>query len=55
MRAKETWSPFDHKGRLRIVLHTDPWWKRLRAKLRREPIWHQVGAMVEPPKTTEGQ
>lgn len=41
------WSPFDRKGRLRVTLYTDPWWKRLYAQLRREPIWYVLGALVE--------
>lgn len=44
---KGEWSPFDKNGNLRITFTTDPWWKRLRAKLRREPLWHHMGALKE--------
>lgn len=41
------WTPFKRNGKLRIVFYTDPWWKRLFARLRGEPLWHKMGAFVE--------
>jgi hypothetical protein len=45
--ANGGWSPFDKHGQLKVVLATDPWWKRALAHIRREPIWHQLGALSE--------
>jgi hypothetical protein len=41
------WTPFDRNGKLRVVLYTDPWWKRLYARLRDQPLWHQTGYMTD--------
>jgi len=41
------WTPFDKNGKLNVTLVTDSWWKRAKARLRREPIWHQMGALRE--------
>jgi hypothetical protein len=40
------WTPFDKNGKLRVVLYTDPWWRRLYAHLRRWPLWHATGYMT---------
>jgi hypothetical protein len=44
---RPVWSPFNRKGKLRITLYTDPWYKRLWARLRGEPLWHHVGVMKD--------
>lgn len=44
-KRRQTWSPFKRNGKLRIAFYTDPWWKRLIARLRGEPLWHQMGAL----------
>ncbi|MCG7596342.1 hypothetical protein [Mycobacterium sp. PSTR-4-N] len=38
-------SPFNKRGKLRIALSTDPWWKRALSRLRGYGVWHQMGAM----------
>ena len=43
----DPWSPFNRKGKLRLTLYTDPWYKRAWARLRGEPMWHQAGALKE--------
>lgn len=40
----DDWSPFDKDGCFRLTFYTDPWWKRLLARLRGEPLWHRMGA-----------
>lgn len=47
MRKRGEWSPFNRRGKLRLTFYTDPWWKRLWAKVRGEPLWHRTGAMTE--------
>jgi hypothetical protein len=44
MNDRWGWSPFDDKGRVRIVTNTSPWWKRLWAKVTRKLIWFHLGA-----------
>lgn len=46
-RRRKPWTPFDRRGNLRLAFSTDPWWKRLRAKLRGDQIWHRVGHLTE--------
>jgi len=41
------WSPFNKKGELKLTFSTDPWHRRLLARLRGEPIWHRTGALKE--------
>jgi hypothetical protein len=43
---RQRWSPFTRKGKLRLTLSTDPWWKRTCARLRGRPLWHKVGALA---------
>lgn len=46
-RQERLWSPFKKNGKLNIVFATDPWWKRGLARLRRQPLWHRIGALRE--------
>jgi len=43
----EQWSPFKTNGKLNITFYDDPWWKRMRARILRQPLWHRVGAIRE--------
>jgi hypothetical protein len=47
MNPMNDWTPFNRKGKLRIVFYTDPWWKRLYARLRGWPLWHQMGYLTD--------
>jgi hypothetical protein len=38
-------SLFDKHGQLQITWATDPWWKRLRARLMGRGIYYRVGAL----------
>lgn len=40
----DDWSPFNRNGKLNVTFYSDPWWKRLRARLLRQPLWHRVAA-----------
>jgi hypothetical protein len=46
-RRQDTWSPFKRNGKFRVTFYTDPLPKRLLAWVRREPLWHQMGALDE--------
>jgi hypothetical protein len=49
MSKQSGWTPFKRNGKLRVVLYTDPWRKRLYARLRGEPLWHDLGYVVDEP------
>lgn len=36
------WSPFKRNGKLNITFYSDPWWKRIRARVLRQPLWHRI-------------
>lgn len=41
------WSPFNRRGGLKVVLVTDPWHKRLWARLTGAPVFHRIGVFVD--------
>lgn len=49
MSKQSGWTPFKRNGKLRVVLYTDPWWRRLYSRLRGWPLWHDLGYVVDEP------
>lgn len=47
MKQEKPWSPFNRNGKLNITFYSDPWWKRLWARVRRQPLWHKMGALTD--------
>jgi len=40
--SDDEWSPFKRNSKLNVTFYSDPWWKRLRARVLRQPLWHRI-------------